>query len=287
MFTPGSAQRLAKSRESANFLRDHIVFSNLLDNDNVCNKIDSNVGNKIDSNVGGKINDSNDDNLDSDGGDSGRTNDNSESTEQTVTSIVASAGPDLIVAAGSTLRYVPLDSSQGTQSFVKILTKHLDFRIEHCLWSPDRQKLCVRGGDEIRVVRFPSGGAFQISDWLGSTSLRCDIIGSALPRSCRPVDAHWHPLSKNSNCLVVLYSDCVLRLFEVDVAADVAQHEIVLFDHETTATELRAFAEDEDEREPSSFCFSNARHGWGSFTAWIAMKSGSLYSLTPVVPLYR
>jgi nucleoporin NUP82 len=110
----------------------------------------------------------------------------------------------------------------------------------------------------------------------------------------------WHPLGHKGTCLVTVTTSAIVRLFELNTDASHST-----FDAPTLAIDLKrlanatsredavrqqtfresiGFSPDLVEMEVVSATFSNATTGWAPMTLWLAMKSGDVYALCPLLP---
>lgn len=120
------------------------------------------------------------------------------------------------------------------------------------------------------------------------------------------VSALWHPLgvfNKSGGCLVTVTADAAVRLWELD------RNNHWTFDRPTLAIDLKklidgtsldedfapsgfgknkGFSADEFDMEVASACFGGLGYeeedGWASMALWVAMKSGMVYALCPLLP---
>lgn len=120
------------------------------------------------------------------------------------------------------------------------------------------------------------------------------------------ISALWHPLgvfNEFGGCLVTVTADAAVRVWELD------RNNHWSFDRPTLAIDLKklidgtsldedfapsgfgknkGFSADEFDMEVASACFGGSGYeeedGWASMALWVAMKSGMLYALCPLLP---
>lgn len=120
------------------------------------------------------------------------------------------------------------------------------------------------------------------------------------------ISALWHPLgvfNEFGGCLVTVTADAAVRVWELD------RNNHWSFDRPTLAIDLKklidgtsldedfapsgfgknkGFSADEFDMEVVSACFGGGGYeeedGWASMALWVAMKSGMLYALCPLLP---
>ncbi|KAB5570494.1 hypothetical protein GE09DRAFT_1217927 [Coniochaeta sp. 2T2.1] len=112
--------------------------------------------------------------------------------------------------------------------------------------------------------------------------------------------AIWHPLGINGSALVTVTLDSVVRVWELSVTDRWS------FDRPTLAIDLKkladgayldqdfsaststtntSFSPDSFDMEAVSACFGDRRSGgWSPMTLWVAMKTGDVYALCPLLP---
>ncbi|KAK2762620.1 hypothetical protein FQN54_000793 [Arachnomyces sp. PD_36] len=120
------------------------------------------------------------------------------------------------------------------------------------------------------------------------------------------ISALWHPLgvfNEFGGCLVTVTADAAVRVWELD------RNNQWSFDRPTLAIDLKklidgtsldedfapsgfgknkGFSADDFDMEVASACFGGSgfeeEDGWAPMTLWVAMKSGMLYALCPLLP---
>lgn len=154
------------------------------------------------------------------------------------------------------------------------------------------------------VVLLPSSDRFTSSD---TNALRPKVwqLGPTLHvRERSPIaSCIWHPLGTEGHALITITEDAILRLWELNTNDRKSFEDPALsFDlkklaNATSAEEnLRAskygagleFTPDIFEMEVAAACFGgNGYSGeapWAPMTLWIAMKTGDIYALSPLLP---
>ena len=113
----------------------------------------------------------------------------------------------------------------------------------------------------------------------------------------------WHPYGVDSNCLVTLTEDAVVRLWELNLAdrwsfdspslgIDLKKLASGVSEKEdfgpNKMTRNRGFSIDEIGMNVVSACFggtgSSEESPWSAMTLWIAMQEGDIYALCPLLP---
>ena len=113
----------------------------------------------------------------------------------------------------------------------------------------------------------------------------------------------WHPCGVGGNCLVTITADAVIRLWEFNredrmssadpaLAIDLKKLISGTSEEDNFAPEKfqrnRGFSSDNVGLEVASACFggtgSEDESGWSAMTLWIAMRSGDIYALCPLLP---
>ena len=113
----------------------------------------------------------------------------------------------------------------------------------------------------------------------------------------------WHPCGAGGNCLVTVTTDAIIRLWEFNredrmssaepsLAIDLKKLIFGTSEEENFAPEKfqrnRRFSSDTVGLEVASACFggngSSHESGWSAMTLWIAMRSGDIYALCPLLP---
>ena len=113
----------------------------------------------------------------------------------------------------------------------------------------------------------------------------------------------WHPLGVDGNCLVTITADAIVRLWEFDLdnrwsadspalALDLKKL-VVARSNEDDVKPYRAkrnttYSADAVGMDVASACFGGAGYGdeapWSAMTLWVAMTSGDIYALCPLLP---
>lgn len=112
----------------------------------------------------------------------------------------------------------------------------------------------------------------------------------------------WHPCGAAGNCLVTITIDAIVRLWEFDegnrwssdtpsLAIDLKKLALGASNQEVFTPERgknRAFSSDAVGMDVASACFGGSNSSdeapWSSLTLWIAMKTGDVYALCPLLP---
>jgi len=117
------------------------------------------------------------------------------------------------------------------------------------------------------------------------------------------VDALWHPLGVNGDCIVTVTQEAVVRVWELNrenrwsfdspaLAIDLKKlHHGTSAEDDFSAAKIgtnRGFSLDALDMVVAAACFggtgSATEAGWCSMTLWVAMAEGDVYALCPLLP---
>ncbi|KAJ1854251.1 hypothetical protein LPJ73_002508, partial [Coemansia sp. RSA 2703] len=166
--------------------------------------------------------------------------------------------------------------------------KELVFDICRLIVNGSGKLIAAVGTHDVAVVEIPkrgaiSGrgkgrGAFEAArsddgphnaQW---TDCQAYFVGTAYPK-VRVADVIWHAMSTKDSHLVVLYSNGLLRMFDVSDTVENAEQTISIFGSGYVAAQT------------VSLSMGNASAlGWSRATAYVATTDGSIYALCPLLP---
>ncbi|KAJ2924970.1 hypothetical protein H1R20_g12145, partial [Candolleomyces eurysporus] len=193
---------------------------------------------------------------------------------------------DLIVAVGKELRITTLGDmklGRSTRKSYKVLhTPYLDFDIHQIALNPNGKLLAVAGTSQVAVVVLPRAGYSRlVSDSIECKSVHVGQFYHGAEDSPPAAKIDWHPWGEAGSTLLVMTTDGKLR--EYDISTDIEEPQQVL--SFVPERKSGAFgAEDESEREVTSFTLGKGRADWGPLTVYALMRSGDIYSICPYLP---
>ncbi|KLO19835.1 hypothetical protein SCHPADRAFT_864426 [Schizopora paradoxa] len=192
---------------------------------------------------------------------------------------------DLLLASGSEVRMASLGDAKmsgGSSRSYKILhTPNIDFDIQQICLNPNRKLLAVAGVYQVAIIALPSGGFSKL------VNARIDCKSLRIGKDYHSSDSSpiakvdWHPWGETGSTLLVMTTDGKLREYDVSLDPD-EPCKVVDF---VPPRKSGSFAADDDlEREVSSFTFGKGKADWGPLTIYASMKSGDVYAMCPYLP---
>ena len=170
--------------------------------------------------------------------------------------------------------------------------------------SPNGELLAIVTSHTIHIAILPDASHLRQPD-TGPIRLKTHTLGPTTHvLSQSPiVDALWHPLGVNGDCVVTVTKEAVVRVWEMNrenrwsfdspaLAIDLKKlHHGTSAEDDFSAAKIgtnKGFSLDALEMEVAAACFggtgSLAESGWCSMTLWIAMAEGDVYALCPLLP---
>ncbi|RKF61778.1 Nucleoporin NUP82 [Golovinomyces cichoracearum] len=174
--------------------------------------------------------------------------------------------------------------------------------IRQLLISPRGNHIAILTTHTIHIAILPEPPQLKYLD-RSPIKLKCFTLGPTkhVTSQAGIITALWHPLGVNGNCIVTVTEDAVVRVWELSMGSHAS------FDQPTIGIDLKKLADgtsaDQDFRasdsgfsgktfSPDSFemqvasaCFSGkGSGGWSPMTLWIAMRTGDVYALCPLLP---
>ncbi|TPX33238.1 hypothetical protein SmJEL517_g03864 [Synchytrium microbalum] len=180
-------------------------------------------------------------------------------------------------------------------SFKELDTPKITFTIRQMEMNPKSSLLAVAGDHDLVVLVLPQPGTFA-----SSKPPESHIVGElhhSADQTARIARLLWHPHSLNGTCLMVLSTDGNLRLYDIQKDLTNPKQTIPVF-KATLTTRLQSKSnhfglddndddDDEDDEdtdeEAVSMCLGEGL-GWGRYTAYVVTKTGTMYSICPVMP---
>ena len=188
---------------------------------------------------------------------------------------------------------------------MQVLEVGVHEQIRQLVISPSNSYLAILTAHTVHVVVLPDSSHLGKDD-SRAIRLRSHTIGSTTHvLSQSPViDALWHPLGIEGNCLVTITAEAVVRLWELDRSNRLSYDKPSLaFDMKKLAygkfadddfsapndlRKARGFSVDALDIDVASACFGgkglDSESGWSAMTLWVAMKGGDVYALCPLLP---
>ncbi|KAF6762852.1 hypothetical protein DFP72DRAFT_1061098 [Ephemerocybe angulata] len=193
---------------------------------------------------------------------------------------------DLVVAVGKELRITALGDiklGRSTRKSYKVLhTPNLDFEIHRIALNSNGKLLAVAGAFQVAVVIMPRAGYSR----LVPDSIECKAVhigqfyhGAEDAAPIAKVD--WHPWGEAGSTLLVMTTDGKFREYDISVDTEEPQQVLSFVPPRKSGSFA---AEDESEREVTSFTLGKGRADWGPLTVYALMKSGDIYALSPYLP---
>ncbi|KAL1842387.1 hypothetical protein VTJ49DRAFT_5346 [Mycothermus thermophilus] len=174
--------------------------------------------------------------------------------------------------------------------------------IRQLVISPNQDFMAVLTSHTVHVCILPDRTHLTAEDASTPLKLKFWTLGPTTHVTTRSavVSALWHPLGVNGTALVTVTEDAVVRVWELSTADrwtfDAATLAIDLkkladgtyldqdFSASVTATN-KGFSPDAFDMEVAAACFpSRGSGGWAPMTLWLAMTSGDVYALCPLLP---
>jgi hypothetical protein len=173
--------------------------------------------------------------------------------------------------------------------------------IRQLVMSPNQDFLAVLTSHTVHICILPDSSHLHIQD---TTPFKPKFwtLGPTTHVTSRSavVSAVWHPLGVNGHALVTVTEDAIVRVWELSTA------DRWTFDAPTLAIDLKKLADatylDQDfgvstsatnkgfspdafDMEVAAACFpTRDSGGWAPMTLWLAMTSGDVYALCPLLP---
>ncbi|KAL2270418.1 hypothetical protein VTJ83DRAFT_2602 [Remersonia thermophila] len=174
--------------------------------------------------------------------------------------------------------------------------------IRQLVISPHQDLMAVLTSHTVHICILPDRTHLTAEDASTPLKLKFWTLGPTTHITTRSavVSALWHPLGVNGTALVTVTEDAVVRVWELSTADrwtfDTATLAIDLkkladgtsldqdFSASVTATN-KGFSPDAFDMEVAAACFpSRDSGGWSPMTLWLAMTSGDVYALCPLLP---
>ncbi|SPQ22734.1 f3f86e95-2746-4f46-8272-8161dd0057d6 [Thermothielavioides terrestris] len=207
--------------------------------------------------------------------------------------------------AGARIKRESPDTSfeygDGTAENGSIIKTPVADDIRQLVMSPNQDLLAVLTAHTVHICILPDSSHLYAKD---ATPFKPKFwtLGPTTHVTSRSavVSALWHPLGVNGSTLVTITEDAVVRLWELSTA------DRWTFDAPTLAVDLKrladgtslgqdfsastsatnkAFSPDSFDMEVAAACFpARDSGGWSPMTLWVAMTSGDVYALCPLLP---
>ncbi|PPQ77332.1 hypothetical protein CVT25_010914 [Psilocybe cyanescens] len=193
---------------------------------------------------------------------------------------------DVIVAAGNEIRmssFGDLKLSRSVRKSYKTLnTPTIKFEIHQISLNPSGKLLAVAGAYQVAVIVLPrSGYSRLIPEAIDCKSVQVGQFYHAADSSAPIAKIDWHPWGEAGSTLLVMTVDGRLREYDMSIDTEEPQQVLRFFSEKKSTTFM---AEDNSEREVTSFTLGKGRADWGPLTLYAITKSGDIYSICPYLP---
>ncbi|TFK29279.1 hypothetical protein FA15DRAFT_632177 [Coprinopsis marcescibilis] len=200
--------------------------------------------------------------------------------------VMALRDADLVVAAGKELRITSLGDvklGKSTRKTYKVLhTPNVDFEIHQIVLNPNGKLLAAVGAFRVAVVVMPRPGYNRlVSDSIDCKAVKVGQYYHGSEDSAPIAKVDWHPWGEAGSTLLVMTTDGRLREYDISFDAEEPQQTLSF----VPQRKANAFAADDDsEREVTSFTLGKGKADWGPLTIYALMKSGDVYAICPYLP---
>ncbi|KAK9461723.1 uncharacterized protein V1516DRAFT_250267 [Lipomyces oligophaga] len=170
-----------------------------------------------------------------------------------------------------------------SRRFYKILNiPRITFHVRSLVVNESGTYMAIVGENEISVCSLPLPGSSRRSE--SRINSQIFNVGSKFFTGASLIHkVLWHPLSKSDSSILVLSSDRVLRLFDLDSSRDDPDR-IYDFNSASNPQEFSYGLTDEVKVIPVSMCFGIREQGPGQATLYILSDDGNIYVLSPFLP---
>jgi nucleoporin NUP82 len=199
-------------------------------------------------------------------------------------------------------RSVACPSLANTDVCLQVIKAPVADEIRQLIISPNQDLMAVLTSHTVHICILPDRTHLTTEDASTPLKLKFYTLGPTTHVTSRSavVSALWHPLGVNGTALVTVTEDAVVRIWELSTT------DRWTFDQATLAIDLKkladgtyldqdfaasvtatnkSFSPDAFDMEVAAACFpSRGSGGWAPMTLWLAMTSGDVYALCPLLP---
>ncbi|KAH3975010.1 hypothetical protein HBI55_173900 [Parastagonospora nodorum] len=219
---------------------------------------------------------------------------------------IATRGSEVFVAVGHEIRWADLvNLKEGVEPAYRTLRISIPLPITRLTMSPQEDYLAVSTSHTVHVVHLPDASLLEDDDDSPIKPKTFQVGPTAHVTEESPVATTlWHPLGYHGRCLVTITKAGVVRLWEVNradrstfsepaLSIDLPKLANATNDQEDLSASkfgaAKGFSPDSVDLEVASACFGDfpdqeGVHGWAPMTLWIAMVTGDVYALCPLLP---
>ncbi|KAG2013406.1 hypothetical protein CC2G_010323 [Coprinopsis cinerea AmutBmut pab1-1] len=200
--------------------------------------------------------------------------------------VMALRDTDLVVAVGKELRIASLGDiklGRSARKTYKVMhTPNVNFEIHQISLNPSGKLLAIAGAFQVAVVVMPRPGYNRlVPDSIDCKAVQVGKYYHARDSSVPVAKIDWHPWGEAGSTLLVMTTDGRLREYDISYDAEEPQQTLSFIPQRKT----KAFAaEDEGEREVTSFTLGKGKADWGPLTIYALTKSGDVYAICPYLP---
>ncbi|KAK7203755.1 hypothetical protein BZA70DRAFT_281996 [Myxozyma melibiosi] len=209
-------------------------------------------------------------------------------TDDLVQNIIAIRGSELFVVVEGQIRCVDCVTMRDAKSlrFYKVLNiPRIEFVVRRLQINETGTLMAIIGDQNILTCVLPLPGFSKLIETRLHSRHRA--VGEAVFSADLKIKmALWHPLSKEDNCLIVLCSDNVLRMFDLSYSYDEPEQ---VFEFGAPQQDRRASTFgllDDDCMEMVSMCFGVPEQGLGTMSLYVLSSEGDICVLAPFIPRY-
>ncbi|CCJ29972.1 unnamed protein product [Pneumocystis jirovecii] len=213
--------------------------------------------------------------------------------------LIAIRQTEVFVAVDKTIRYTDLKECKLDEfqknykmNYKEFKLSKINFCIERLIINTCGSILVVIGAYDLAVIFLPT-----YLNSLEGNNLRINEVGRKYYGETEIVSVLFHPASKNSNTILVLSSDAVIRyyiylfkyfliirVFELSLSFEESEQAIDLISRTGRTRKKGSFVVNEDIFQVSDFCFDSKANEWSLFTLHVLLQNGDIYSICPLIP---
>ncbi|KAF2867384.1 hypothetical protein BDV95DRAFT_631149 [Massariosphaeria phaeospora] len=219
---------------------------------------------------------------------------------------IATRGSEVFVAVGHEIRWADLvQLKEDSTASYRTLKVSIPLPITRLTISPCGDYLAVSTSHTVHVVSLPESALLDNDDKTPIKPKAFQVGPTAHVLEESPIATLlWHPLGYHGRCLITITREGVVRLWEVNrsdrstfseptLSIDLSKLAHATNDQEDLSASKygasKGFSFDSVYLEVASACFGDfpdqeGVHGWAPLTLWIAMTSGDVYALCPLLP---
>ncbi|KAF4619426.1 hypothetical protein D9613_005509 [Agrocybe pediades] len=193
---------------------------------------------------------------------------------------------DVIVAAGKEIRmssFGDLKLSRSMRKTYKTLhTPTIEFETRQIALNPSGKLLAVAGAYQVAVIVLPRSGYNRlVPESIDCKSVQVGQFYHAADNAAPIAKIDWHPWGEAGSTLLVMTVDGKFREYDISVDTEEPQQVLSFVPNKKPNSYM---AEDDSEREVTSFTLGKGQADWGPLTVYALMKSGDIYAMCPYMP---